>query len=87
MRRIAPALKDELIAAVTRYGVAEATARRLAVSSFMPIMLSGQEELRPQHLPLLNQSIVNHIIRVERIRQIPTIRIFAQQRCIQMENS
>jgi hypothetical protein len=37
----------------------------------MPLILNGQEELNAQHLDLLNQSAIDHIIRVERTKQFP----------------
>lgn len=69
MRRIAPVLRGRIISAITEFGLAEATARKLIASSFMPLILNGQEELNAQHLALLNQS--GHIIRVEHMKQFP----------------
>ena len=71
MRRIAPDLKDKVIDAVKGFGLAEATARKLVASSFMPIILNGEEDLTYWHLALLNQSVVNHIIRTERAKEHP----------------
>jgi len=71
MRSISSGIRDQLVKVVTNYGAVEATARRLISSSFMPIMLNGQNELTHQHLVLLNQSAVNHIIRIERAKQFP----------------
>lgn len=71
MRRIVPALRGRIISAITKFGLAEATARKLIASSYMPLILNGQEELNAQHLALLNQSVIDHIIRVERTKQFP----------------
>ena len=71
MRRIAPVLRGKIISAITKFGLAEATARKLIASSYMPLILNGQEELNAQHLALLNQSAIDHIIRVERTKQFP----------------
>jgi hypothetical protein len=60
-----------LITKITEFGLAEAMARKLAASSYMPIILDGEEELNAQYLTLLNQSVVNHIIRSERTKQFP----------------
>jgi hypothetical protein len=37
----------------------------------MPIVLNGEEELRDEHLALLNQSAIDHIIPSERAKQYP----------------
>ena len=71
MRRIAPDLKDKVITAVKEFGLAEATARKLVASSFMPIILNGEEDLTYRHLAMLNQSVVNHIIRTEHAKEHP----------------
>jgi len=71
MGRIAPDLEDRIITAVREFGFAVATARKLVASSFMPIILNGEEDLTYRHLALLNQSVINHIIGTERAKECP----------------
>jgi hypothetical protein len=71
MRRIAPNLRTRLITGIMEFGLAEATAHKLTTSLYIPIILNEEEELNAQHLTLLNQSVINHIIRGERMRQFP----------------
>lgn len=71
LQRIAPDIKANILKAVHEFGLAEATARKLIASSHLSIMLNGEEKLRHEHLSLLNQSSVNHIIRTERAKEYP----------------
>ena len=55
LHRIAPDLKVKIVKVIHDYGLAEATARRIIASPFLPIILNGYEDLTYQHLALLNQ--------------------------------
>lgn len=70
-RRLSSETKTRLIQAITQYGVEEATARRLTASPYMSIILDGKREFSMNHIPLINQSVVNHIIRMEKAKQLP----------------
>jgi len=70
-RRLAADVKTRLIQAISQFGVSEATARRLSASPFMSIILNGKQEYTMDHIPLLNHSVINHIIRSEKAKQLP----------------
>ena len=70
-RRIPPEIRRELIKVIQAYGTSEATARRLAASPILPVMLNGKTTLSQEHVALTNQSVVNHLIRKERFKEFP----------------
>jgi hypothetical protein len=71
-RKIDAKVKQKLINLIQTYGAPEATARRLVAPPILPIMLGGEiQDLGEMHVGLLNQDVVNHIIRKERIKSHP----------------
>jgi hypothetical protein len=74
MRRLSDAQKKDVVNNAIEYGLAEATARKLFASMYCSLILTGKEnqDLTCQTLALMNPSILNHIIRVERTKQFPT---------------
>ena len=69
--RVPPAVKEKIIEAIKEYCTGEATARRIASSSMLPIVLSGKTTLSQEHVALTNQDVLNRIIRKERAKEYP----------------
>ena len=71
MRRINPELRQRIIDLVKAQGLAETTARKLIASPSFPILLNGESELSMAHYTILNQAVVNHIIKAEWLEEYP----------------
>jgi len=70
-RRIPPEIKWELVKVIQVFGTSEAIARRIAASPILPIMLNGKTTLSQEHITLMNQGVVNHLIHKERFKEYP----------------
>lgn len=70
-RRVPPDVKEKIINLIKQYGTGEATARRIASSPILPIVLNGKTTLTQEHVALTNQDVLNRIIRKERAKEYP----------------
>ena len=71
MRRINPELRERMIEIVRSQGLAETTARKLIASPSMPLLLKGENELSIAYFSILNQAVVNHILKAEKLKEYP----------------
>ena len=69
--RVPPAVKERIIAIIKSFGTDAATARKLASSPILPIMLDGKTTLTQEHVSLANQDVVNRLIKKERLKEFP----------------
>jgi hypothetical protein len=70
-RKIPTKVKDDLTEVLHKFGLKEATARRLLASPMLPLLLDGKPTLSAHHVALTNMDAVNHLIRREKSRQHP----------------
>ena len=70
-RRIPPAVKDEIVNIIKFFGTGEATARRIVASPILPIMLNGKTTLSQEHISLINQGVINYLIRKGQCKEYP----------------
>jgi hypothetical protein len=69
--RIPLQVRDRLVKAIQKFGTDEATARKFISSRMLPIMLKGKTSLSQEHVSLMNQDVLNYLIRKERAKEFP----------------
>jgi hypothetical protein len=70
-RKIPAEVKDDVAEVLHKFGLKEATARRLPASPMLPLLLDGKTTLSAHHVALTNMDAVNHLIRREKLREHP----------------
>ena len=64
-------IKEQLLRVIKTFGNDEATARRLIISSILPMILNDEKSLTREHIALANHDIINTLIRKERVKEYP----------------